>query len=201
MRTISQVVYTAQELKEVNEKGFKKAYEKWLESFEQSRFIVEEYTDILKAIGFINPIISYSGFWSQGDGLSFTGVFYPNKDNIQKVIEEYPHETEAIELAKYLNNINESIKISIGHNSRYYHEYTMDIEILAWDSIGGVDRRDVEIGDYVSEDEISETLRNFAKHMYREVEKDYNEESSESLFIVESDDNNWEYLVTGELYQ
>ena len=35
-------------------------------------FEVESLETILEEIGFSNPKIAYSGFWSQGDGASFT---------------------------------------------------------------------------------------------------------------------------------
>src|SRR5574344_1972788 len=53
-------------------------------------FMVEEFEQDLEAKGIYEPKISYSGFWSQGDGLSFTGGV--SDELIKKFINEkdYP---------------------------------------------------------------------------------------------------------------
>lgn len=40
-----------------------------------SEYALEYYTDALKLLGFYDVKFRYSGFWSQGDGASFTGKF------------------------------------------------------------------------------------------------------------------------------
>ncbi len=81
-KEITKLVYTFGELieaakdpeSEVTERAVEKAREK-LQSDATSHdwweFIYEEWTNILDKIGFENADISFSGFWSQGDGASF----------------------------------------------------------------------------------------------------------------------------------
>ena len=38
-------------------------------------YVIEEWTDKLKEQGFKDAVIRFSGFWSQGDGASFTADF------------------------------------------------------------------------------------------------------------------------------
>ena len=55
-----------------------------------NEYKLEEFKHFLEMIGFVNPKIAYSGFWSQGDGLSFTGRYRYKKDWKKNVKENYP---------------------------------------------------------------------------------------------------------------
>lgn len=75
-KRITKTVYT---LAELVERGDKRAIElarQWLREgatdYNWWEYVYEMWTTALEQIGFENPDISFSGFWSQGDGASFT---------------------------------------------------------------------------------------------------------------------------------
>lgn len=82
-RTITKVVYTFRELAELNKEGkiAQKAVEKaraWLQEATTDHdwysYVLELWEQALAQIGFEGAKINFSGFWSQGDGASFTAL-------------------------------------------------------------------------------------------------------------------------------
>jgi hypothetical protein len=80
-KTITKTVYTFQELLDLEKQGKadKKAVERarqWLteglQTYDWWDSVYEWWTTALEQIGFQEPKISFRGFWSQGDGASFT---------------------------------------------------------------------------------------------------------------------------------
>lgn len=76
--------------------------------------IIEGITEELNELGISDVDVQYSGFWSQGDGLSFTGE-----------VEDVPLFIERLGL-----QIDKNAKISFERNTfRYSHENTVDTEL------------------------------------------------------------------------
>ena len=50
-----------------------------VDHFEWFEYTIDDYKEILEIIGFYDIDINFSGFWSQGDGASFTGKYYYEK--------------------------------------------------------------------------------------------------------------------------
>ncbi len=82
-RTISKTVYTFKELLDLAKQGevTKKAIERarsWLQEaatdFDWYSYVLDFWQHALDQIGFENAKISFSGFWCQGDGVSFTAA-------------------------------------------------------------------------------------------------------------------------------
>ncbi len=80
-KTITKTVYTFPELLDLHEQGTvaKKAVERartWLQEattdFDWYSCVTDFWKDVLDQIGFENAKIAFLGFWSQGDGASFT---------------------------------------------------------------------------------------------------------------------------------
>lgn len=79
-KQITKTVYSFQELLDGNKAGTIKTAavdraREWLREgtthFDWWNFTYERWTKALEQIGFMKPDISFSGFWSQGDGASF----------------------------------------------------------------------------------------------------------------------------------
>ena len=85
-------------------------------------FALEDWQEKLEDYGFINPKISYTGFWSQGDGASFTCDYV----DILKVIQ---HINLPSKLNKNIKRIlkagDEYINIAVNRTCNHYsHEST-----------------------------------------------------------------------------
>lgn len=75
--------------------------------------------------------VAFSGFWSQGDGASFTGLFYLSDVNAESLKQALPTEVELHQLVDELAELAEShpeIQGSVTRlPSRYSHSNTMGI--------------------------------------------------------------------------
>lgn len=78
-RKHTELIYTFKELLELEKQGKEKGaeavrcwYSEIIENDEWADPVIEMWQDDLDAIGFHNVKVQFSGFWSQGDGASFT---------------------------------------------------------------------------------------------------------------------------------
>ena len=110
-------------------------------------YTIDYYKDLLASAGFENADIAFSGFWSQGDGASFTAdcdaqkilnsMFFENEGQISWLIKKGLHEKAMEEIKRWnlwftMAENHGSIHFSINRNSsRYSHENTIspDVEI------------------------------------------------------------------------
>lgn len=150
-----------------------------------------DWYDKLSAMGFTPGKFGFSGFCSQGDGASFTGMVYA-KDMRQFMIandllEEFP---AVAYFADYEGEGKVSITAKRNH-SRYEHEYSVDIEVNAHDDIfyivddveDSTDLRDVlfcTMADKLRLEEqdafqsrVTEILRDLMRQFYRDLEAEY----------------------------
>jgi hypothetical protein len=147
---------------------------------------VENAQDELEeGFGLANVEVSFSGFWSQGDGASFTGRVV----NIPKFIRAIGIKDEILD--KAMQALDEVYEMSIVRiDSRYVHENTVrfdldpidDTELILMSPFGigdiTLDLNDllVEIG---LEDKASKWVKEKSREIYDKLEKAYGEEFSE----------------------
>jgi len=175
MRTKSYDVYKFEEL---SKEGQEKALEKMRDinvNYNWWDYSLEYWTEELDKLGFTDANINFSGFWSQGDGASFTagidGGKYIKANKLGK------------QFRSLLNIINKEWTVSgkvyrIDHH--YSHEYTVSVSIES---------------DYYTEDEtrynrienqlqelqayILEDVRTLSRKIYKELEKEYEYQTSD----------------------
>ncbi len=80
-------------------------------------FIIDEWTDKLQKQGFNDPSIAYNGFWSQGDGASFTcsSIDLNRYKSFNLLL--WAINRDSLELYTSINR----------NNSRYYHEQSTSV--------------------------------------------------------------------------
>lgn len=180
--TVEYKVYTFDQLPE-NEK--QKAIEKEIEAIgEWWEAETEYYERFLDLAGFTDIEIAYSGFWSQGDGASFTGRFDAEtyRDN-KKLKAEYKHDKELLEYSVWLNKIFKQAFYKVSGtikrcNNHYVHENSTEVtdiyhNDLNYDFAGLSD----------IEKQLKEWMISFNKYIYREFEKQYYSDTSEEMVI------------------
>lgn len=137
---------------------------------------------------------SFSGFWSQGDGASFTGIFSPfGIEKAPALMREHaPKDEELHRIADKLCEINLiyfAKFYGIIHRSGYYcHSHTMSVEIYMGD----------EGGDYWPDEVFSivettflDLMRDLADWLYSKLEVEYDH--------LTSDEAVWDAIVANEL--
>jgi len=174
--------------------------------------IIEDFEERMKELGVDGVEVSYSGFYSQGDGASFTGDVFDTKTFMSKALglkntewldmgeDEKPEDEESrlradlldigFDTREKLTPDNFVIKIERLSN-RYSHENTIGGKVYIEDIPESIED---EIQSQTIEDEIEEKVTNWArsesKDLYRNLERYYDElRSDESVeeTIIEND--------------
>jgi hypothetical protein len=122
------------------------------------------------------PRIAFTGFWSQGDGASFE-CYYSYRRNAPAEIRSYaPMDTKLHEIADTLLAIQRrnfyQLRAEVSHRGHYYHEYCMSIS---------VERNSPTYQDMTTDAEeiVTEALRDLARWLYRQLEREYDYLSSD----------------------
>jgi hypothetical protein len=150
---------------------------------------------------------SFTGFWSQGDGASFTGRYraylqrgYTGKPPIlcyesapSEIREHAPNDEELHRIADELCMLSRvyfpiHINISRFGSSSYVHEQTMDCYVEPMD--GDPDDWAEEVHAHVQE-QGTLLMRDLARWLYRTLEKEYD--------YLTSDEAVWEAIQANEL--
>jgi hypothetical protein len=158
---------------------------------EKNRHILVQYDDWCFPIleGFIEDMremghniklanIQFTGFWSQGDGLSFTtGWDELNVESIFRVLEiDLPADEYRIRLCR--------------STSHYLHEKTVWLDV---DSEG----RDLDTDEVAR---IEEYLRGLMNRVYRDLEKYWYESTSDEAVAAELNDLELDYTESGKTF-
>ena len=121
--------------------------------------------------------VQFSGFWNQGDGASFTGLFYLRDVNPSELKSACPTEDELHNLAEELAELataHSEIQGSISRmSSLYSHSNTMVVG--GWGSNNGYCNEDTEA--FVAADAETSLIRIFrqlADWLYSRLEEEYN---------------------------
>ena len=166
-------------------------------------WVIENETEDLEALGLDNVEISFSGFWSQGDGASFTA----RVNDIPAFIKTIGVTDEI--LPKVLAAFEEVYEMRIVRtDSRYFHENTVRFEIEEMDDTELILMSPFGIGDITVdlsetleeiglEKKASEWVKSKCKEIYRKLEKAYDEEFSEEAVEEWADDMGLEFDEEG----
>lgn len=162
---------------ELSEEAKEKAREWWREGFQYEEFDYEPIFDDAKEIGKLLGItidnIYFTGFYSQGDGASFTGDYSYKKGSVKAIKDYAPTDKELHKLAKALADLQKSFfyglcaSIRPNHASRYAHEYSV--------TVGAYDNRENHSYDVdaQAEEELADLLRDFMRWIYRRLRDDF----------------------------
>ncbi len=140
------------------------------------------------------PQISFTGFWSQGDGASYQ-AFYAFRKNATREIRSYaPQDTRLHAIADALLATQRrnfyQLRADVSHRGRYYHEYCMLI---------AVERNSPTWQDMTAdaEDAVIEALRDLARWLYRQLERAYEYLSSDEAVDETIAANQYTFTKTG----
>lgn len=140
--------------------------------------------------------IYFSGFWSQGDGACFTGRLKFKACDERELPEEvrgiYRTLHEVDSLLKIINR-EDYLYVGITTIGQYSHEHTMRFDFYnegRWSNESSADIADAR------EDDIHEALRDYARWIYRTLEKEYeyltSDEAIDELLHYEEYENEQE---------
>lgn len=197
MRTVEKEVFEFSELSEQAKEKARAWYREGAFDYDWYDCIFDDAKTIGELFGLAIEKIYFSGFCSQGDGACFTGSYKYRKGAAAAVRAYAPQDTELQKIAAELQKIQArqfyqlEASISSGR-SRYCHENSVDIEVTHAES------RYRDIGE--SEENLSDTLRDYMRWIYRQLEKEYewlnsDEQVEESILA-----NGYEFNKDGSVY-
>ena len=184
-RIVETTVYTIDELSDEAKDAARCRYRRHGLHDEWYDFVYEDFEAICRILGVTlatrpvrlygggtreKPQIFHSGFSSQGDGASYEG-WWSHARGSRKAIREYaPKDGELHRIADVLREVQRRNFFQLGaavrHRGRYCHEYSMQIEVErdspTWQPpTGGAG------------DAVIEALRDLARWLYRQLEREY----------------------------
>lgn len=219
MRRITKTVYSFRELIELNKKGkvsnanLEKVRAKLIEWNTESNILTESvidctWRDVLKAVGFKNPEFSWSGFYSQGDGASFTSGCETKKliNWFTKPVEpsECYDETDLLpwlkhkigqdyfpEFEKLMENEESAPELCVIRkpSNRYSHEHTCEVFSELYDDPNGLIRKFT--------DAVEELRVKICKAIYDDLYKENNDLSEDESLIELDEANEYQWDIKG----
>lgn len=182
--------------------------------------ILEDWNSKLEELGFRSPVISYSGFWSQGDGASFTSLSVPNHSTDPEVQSAWSQ----LSLAALLcgrTNFSDLEDLASGcverHRHQYSHEYTVRVEWEDNTPYLGAPALDKDDDDFDPSDALlhqwtglsaairsyyeglSEYVRSLCCEIYADLETEYEFQTSDEQVIENIEANDYEFDEDGAL--
>lgn len=140
-------------------------------------FTIEDETARLNLLGYEDVKISYSGFWSQGNGASFTAG-----GNIEKLV--------PANMQKYVD------RIAFKKSGHYEHEYTMSLDIDYNDEPLG----NTQIIEFENlEKELLENARIEARAIYSRLQNEYEYYTSDESIIATIESNDYDFTENGKI--
>ena len=121
--------------------------------------------------------VFFSGFWSQGDGACFEAVYSYEKSARRRLIEHAPEDTTLHAIADALQSIQRRnfyhLRADIRHRGHYYHAYSMEITVER-------DSPTYQNMTADAEETIIEAMRDLASWLYRQLEREYEHQTSDA---------------------
>lgn len=194
-------VYQYDELtEEAKEKAIKDLFDINVNLGDWYEWVLEDWTTKLEAMGFEDIDIQFSGFYSQGDGASFTA----KNIDITKYIESQGLSNRFRVLLDVLNKeecrIEGRVKRCTWH---YSHEHTVDVEMeFYWDEedipIGRESRAEFLLD--VLKDCIEDDVRRLSREIYRDLQKEYEFRTSEEAIVDTIKCNELDFWPSGRTF-
>lgn len=188
--------YTFAELSEEAKTRVRDRYRENYPDYDWWDWTYDRAKEVGSLIGIDIDDISFSGFWSQGDGASFTGKYSYEKGSKQAIRAEAPTDTGLHNIAdrlaevqhKHFYKLTATITRPAG---RYYHENSVDIDV----EIDGDPYRNIRRS---AENAIQECLREFMRWIYKRLEAEYDYLTSDEKIDQCLSEGDTEYEANGE---
>ena len=187
--------------------------------------VIENFESKLENLGLETIVCNFTGFWSQGDGASFTANVRDVKKFLMDEIKLKPgkwfdyqkEENEEDEIDDLISGFEElginskiipltpdDFWISIKRDSsRYYHENTISADLDVDEPVEGRDldasqRKEFNAWLYSLENSITKWAREKSKELYSELENEYESMTSDEAIQEWIDSMGYEFTRDGE---
>jgi hypothetical protein len=156
---------------------------------------IEDAKEVGMILGFDVRDVHFSGFWSQGDGASWTGGYEYAKGAPDKVASHTGNDAELIRIAHALQAIQRrhfyKLRASISRTGYYCHSHTMRADVEDCTDT----YRDVSD----PEKDLLGLFRDFADWIYNNLRKEYDYQTSDLAIAEAFDVNGVAFDVNGNI--
>ena len=196
MKTITANTYTFSEL---SDKAKDKARQYHHDAYMSDGFwhecTIGDAKEVGKILGFDIDKIYFSGFWSQGDGASWAGGYEYAKGAPAAVASYTGNDVELVRIAKGLQDIQRrhfyKLVASVSRTGYYSHAHTMRADVE--------DRTDPYRDVSDAEEALLELFRDFADWIYKNLEKEYDYQTSDEAIAEAFDANGVTFDADGNI--
>lgn len=191
-KTITQTVYTFDELSDSAKEKARDWYREGMETWEYSEAVIEDAQSVATMLGIEfdthdvklvggatrqDASVYWSGFSSQGDGASFDGRYAYKAGSLAAIKDYAPEDVELHRIAKALQDVQRKrfykLTATCKQSGNYSHAYTMQCEVRDSD-----ERHYSDVPADVAS-EVTQLLRDFANWIYRQLEAEYEYRSAD----------------------
>lgn len=143
------------------------------------------------------PCIWFRGFWSQGDGACWEGRYSYRKNASAEIRTYVSKDTDLHGIADALQAIQRrnfyQLRADVSHRGRYYHEYCMAISVER-------DSPTYQGMTADAEEVVIEALRDLARWLYRQLEREYDHLSSDEAVDETIVANDYTFTESGRRF-
>jgi hypothetical protein len=185
-RTKTVPIYSFDEL---SDKAKQKARDWWKDQMDVDLdYVIDEVRYAGQLMGIRVDTVPYTGFCSQGDGATFTGVYHHEPNAISAIAEYNSEDVRLVRIASSMFEVqrrnNNSLAAHVTHASNYCHAYSSTINVYRTDDGYGLDFIDVDM--------LKDILRDFMNWIYDRLRSSFDyhmsdESIDESIRINEID--------------
>lgn len=194
---------------ELNDKAKERARDWWRSIYEfDSEYVIDDAATVADLFGLdirmkvvrradktahYEPSVYWTGFYSQGDGASFSGVYSYRKGGLKAVKDYAPQDTTLHNIVQRLQRVQArnfyGIRATISREGHYYHQFTMRFDISHHDV------RDIPPAD---EEEFVDCMRDFAVWIYHHLRDEYEYDMSDEAVDESIIANEYEFDEEGK---
>lgn len=210
--TITKTIYTYAELSESAKEKAREWYtQDW--DFFSAEYVIDDAVRMGALMGIeidmgpvklmgggvrLKPDVFWSGFSSQGDGACFEGDYRYAKGGVKAVSDECGgNDATLIRIAKGLQAVQKrnfyKLRAVCTHRGHYQHSGCMSVDVEDTRD----DYRDIARDD---EREVTDLLREFADWIYRQLEEEYEYQTSEEAVAESMEANEYEFDELGNIH-
>lgn len=144
-----------------------------------------------------DPCIWFRGFNAQGDGACFEGTYAHAKNTAAGIRAHAPQDVKLHQIADTLSAVQRrnfyQLHADIRHSGHYTHEYCMVISV----------ERDSPTAQNMTKDAeeiVTEALRDLARWLYRQLEREYDYQTSDAVIDETIAANAYTFMASGRRF-
>lgn len=162
-----------------------------------SESAIDDAKEIAALMGWTIERVNFSGFSSQGDGAQFVGSMRYAKKCAVAVKQHAPQDVELHRIAQAWQKLQQAnfyaLRATVKSSGYYCHEYCTSFDCEDTRHNYGWIKDETE-------KQIAIIARDFMRWIYRQLEKEYDHESSAENVAELCDANEWRFLESGKFY-